>query len=114
MSDQNNDQSKNSGSIPVRVVSGGGGGSIAGTPKGYQQIISPAAATALTVPTGATTAIIQAEGNDIRWRDDGTDPTASVGQILYMGQQMTYQASLAAIKFIQVSAGGIVNVTYYG
>ena len=51
-------------------------------PKGYQRITSLSASTALTVPTGARLALIEAEGVAIRWRDDGTAPTASVGMTL--------------------------------
>lgn len=109
--------------MPVELVfngafyqaGGGGGGGASGAPKGYQQITSVSAAAALTVPTGAVIALIQAEGNDMRWRDDGTDPTAAIGQLLYMGQTLAYEATtLVAFKIIQVATGGIVNVTYYG
>ena len=49
---------------------------------GYQQI-TPNAATALTVPTTdkngnkqqPTLIVITPEGQNVRWRDDGTDPT---------------------------------------
>jgi hypothetical protein len=72
----------------------------ANTPLGYQQITSLSSATALTVPTGATVAVIIPETQAIRWRDDGTNPTASVGMPLASGQPMTLKgaAALAAAR----------------
>ena len=49
---------------------------------GYQQITSLTASTALTVPAGATLAVIVPESQSVRWRDDGVAPTASVGMPL--------------------------------
>lgn len=84
------------------------------TPKGYQQITSLSAAASLTVPTGATIALIQAQDRDVRWRDDGTDPTASVGMVIAAGDALPYTGSLAAIKLIETTASAKVNVSYYG
>ena len=42
---------------------------------GYQQITSLSSATGLTVPQGATLALIVPETQNVRWRDDGTNPT---------------------------------------
>lgn len=91
---------------------------------GYQQIADTSVAIGLTVPTtatdgnktptGPTYALLQAEGAPIRWRDDGTDPTASSGMILYPGDApFPYDGPLSAIKFIQTAATGILNVSYY-
>ncbi len=44
-------------------------------PKGYQQITDLSSAVSLTVPNGANYAIIEAETQSVRWRDDGTAPT---------------------------------------
>lgn len=83
--------------------------------KGYQQLTSLASATTLTVPAGTSVALIQAEAQDVRWRDDGTNPTATVGMILSAGQTLLYDAAdLAIIAFIQTAASAKVNVTYLG
>jgi hypothetical protein len=83
--------------------------------KGYQQITSLASSTALTVPDGTCLALIQAQGQDVRWRDDGTDPTATVGMLLSAGESMEYDvADVAVVEFIQVAATAILNVSYYG
>lgn len=81
---------------------------------GYQQITSLSAATSLSVPTGALIALIQPEVADVRWRDDGTAPTASVGMYLGQGATLPYTGNLNAVQFIQVSAGAKLNISYYG
>ena len=83
-------------------------------PKGYQQITSLSSATALTVPAGASFAIIQAETQAVRWRDDGTNPTATVGQPLAIGVDLVYRGALSAIKFIEQTASAKINITYFG
>lgn len=83
------------------------------TPMGYQQITNLSAATGLTVPVGATVADITVEGNSVRYRDDGTAPTASVGMPLIQTQSLEYTGSLAAIEFIQSGSGALLNVSYY-
>jgi hypothetical protein len=87
---------------------------------GYQQI-TPNAATALTVPATdpsgnkkqPTLVVITPEGQNVRWRDDGTDPTAAVGMPIYVGTSFLYDGDLTRIKFINMVAGGKVNVSYY-
>jgi hypothetical protein len=89
---------------------------------GYQQITSLSSATGLTVPTRdpstganvkANFALITAEAQNLRWRDDGVDPTSSVGMPLAAGVTLQYDGDLSRIKFIQQTSGGIVNISYY-
>lgn len=89
---------------------------------GYQQITSLGTATGLTVPakdpsTGmnvkANFALITAEAQALRWRDDGVDPTTTVGMPLAVGVTLQYDGDLSRIKFIQQTSGGIVNISYY-
>jgi len=86
---------------------------VALVPKGYQQIAALAAATGLTVPEGATIALIVPEAQAVRWRDDGAAPTASAGQPLAAGAELYYDVNLGAIAFIEQTAGAKLNVTYY-
>lgn len=81
---------------------------------GYQQIVSLSSATALTPPAGANAALIHAEGADVRWRDDGTNPTASVGMLLPAGAELDFDGSLSGFWAIEVSAGARLNISYYG
>ena len=108
-------------------------------PLGYQQISSGtlASATSLTIPTSTAAlntnvatgapnapplsgtiagyAIIQCEGSSagVRWRDDGTAPTASVGMILSSGQELDYSGDLTAIQFIVQTGSPALNISYY-
>lgn len=80
---------------------------------GFQQITTLNAASALTVPPGATFALIQAESQNVRWRSDGTNPTAGVGEILYVGDKPTlFSENLSALRFIEVTPSAKINVTY--
>lgn len=82
---------------------------------GYQQLTSLSAATALTVPAGTILALCTPETQAVRWRDDGTSPTASIGQPLPVGAELRYDAGgLALIKFIEQVASAKLNVVYYG
>jgi len=88
---------------------------------GYQQITSLSAATGLTVPAldkngnqqQPTFALIIAEDQPVRWRDDGTDPTASVGMVLPVNVPLQYDGDLTRIKFIQTAASAKLNISYY-
>jgi hypothetical protein len=82
-------------------------------PLGYQQITSLSASTTLTIPEGARAAIIEAESQAVRWRDDGTAPTASVGQPLASGSDFLYTGKLSKLKFIEQAASAKLNVCYY-
>lgn len=84
------------------------------SPRGYEQISGPSAATGLTIPSErATVARIQAVSQNIRWRDDGTSPTASVGMQLAAGNELWYDGDLTAFELIEESAGAEVNISYY-
>ena len=88
---------------------------------GYQQITSLSSATGLTVPQKdlqglagtPRIAIITPETKGVRWRDDGVDPTASVGMPLAAGVTLQYDGDLSQIKFIQQEASAALNITYY-
>ena len=89
---------------------------------GYQQITSLSTAQALTVPsvdptTGLnckpTIALITAETQGVRWRDDGTAPTATVGMPLAAGVTLQYDGDLTQIKFIEQVGGAKINISYY-
>ena len=89
---------------------------------GYQQLDSVSSATGLTVPaldplTGmdmkANFALIVAEAQDVRWRDDGTAPTSTVGMLLKTGVIFQYDGDLKKIKFIETAGSAKVNISYY-
>lgn len=88
---------------------------------GYQQITSLSSSTGLTLPTTDTNgmrctpafALIIAETQGVRWRDDGTAPTASVGMPLAAGIPLQYDGDLSKIRFIEQSASAKLNISYY-
>jgi hypothetical protein len=80
---------------------------------GYQQITSLSSATGLTIPLGTTLALIVPETQNVRWRDDGTNPTASVGMPIFVGASLSYDGDLNRIKFIESTAGATLNICYY-
>jgi|TARA_R110000868_G_scaffold49434_4_gene159531 hypothetical protein len=88
---------------------------------GYQQITDLSSAVGLTVPTLApdgsnqkpTFALIICETQGVRWRDDSTAPTASIGMPLAAGVPLQYDGDLNKIKFIQQTASAKLNISYY-
>lgn len=59
--------------------------------------------------------LLMAEGADVRWRDDGTDPTASVGFELIAGatQPFFYAGNLKEIRFIEESTSSDLFACLY-
>ncbi len=83
-------------------------------PLGYQQITSLSTVKTLTVPAGTSYALIQCETQAVRWRMDGTDPTASVGMRLAVGEELRLDAAFGTIEFIEEAASAKLNVQYFG
>ncbi len=87
-------------------------------PNGFNQIISLGTARGLgygltsdAIPAESVFALIQAEG-DIRWRDDGTNPTATIGMLLADGDSIWYTGSdLTKMKLI--TNGSQANISFY-
>jgi hypothetical protein len=77
--------------------------------------VADTTSTALTIPPGATYAVVCAEGANHRFTWDGsTTPTAAIGQQLLQNQCVSLSGApiIAAFKIIQVSAGGFFTVSY--
>jgi len=83
-------------------------------PLGYQQIVAPAVATGLTIPAGAVFARVIPETQAVRFRDDGTAPTAAVGMPIAVGAYYDLDGNLAKYQFIQQAVSATLNVVYYG
>jgi hypothetical protein len=88
---------------------------------GYQQITNLSTSVGLTIPTTTPEglngkpvfALIIAEGAPVRWRDDGIAPSTTVGMPIAVGVPLQYDGDLSKIRFIQQSASGILNISYY-
>jgi hypothetical protein len=62
----------------------------------------------------ANYALFRCETNDVRWRDDGSAPTATDGQLLAAGEVLEYDGDLVGIEFIRKGGSdGTVMASYY-
>lgn len=83
---------------------------------GDQQVTSLSAAASFTPPALTTFCVLIPEAAALRFRADGTSPTASVGTPMAVGQPFTFRMSIAnltALKFIQQTSGGILNISCF-
>lgn len=76
-----------------------------------QTIVVSGTAQGLTVPAGATMAVLSVVTGNVRYRDDGTTPTATVGLTLMPGPPFIYTGALGAIQFILPTGVGAATVT---
>lgn len=85
-------------------------------PCGYQQI-TVTTVQSLTIPStcqNASLAVIKAETQALRYRDDGVAPTATVGQpIAVTDAPIYYEGTISALQFIAQTSGGVVDVLLY-
>ncbi len=88
-------------------------------PKGFQHLTTGAiiSAASLTVPNGANIALLRiADTGNIRYRDDGVDPTTTVGMVAGVTnekQPLLLRGDLSAIRMISSSGSPNVEVLYY-
>lgn len=83
-------------------------------PAGYVRISSLSSAVGLgTIPTGTKLILIQPETQSVRWRDDGTNPTASIGNLLAANSVLSYNGDPQAFKVIETTTSAILNVSFY-
>lgn len=66
--------------------------------------------TGLPAPTWV---LIQAEAQDLRYRDDGFNPSGPVGMLIKAGDTLCYAGDLTKIKLVAATAGAIANILYY-
>lgn len=104
--------------VPVMLI--GPGGNYAGTRQlyalGYQQIALAVGTVtqAPIAPPGTIVALLKVEGAPVRYRDDGADPTQSVGMPLTVGESLVYDAVMLDMRLTAQQPGAIVNIAYYG
>jgi hypothetical protein len=66
------------------------------------------------IPSGTTKLLIQCAAQAIRWRDDGTAPTAAVGYPLATGVDLVFTGDFTRLRLIAQVAGAVVNLVAYG
>lgn len=108
---------------PVPVLAQRGGACALGTlvPMGYEEItvsttaIGFTSATVATATASASYAYVYVGTNSIRWRDDGVNPTAAVGQPAAAADRVEVCGvkAVRTIKFIRQSADATLFVSYY-
>lgn len=68
-----------------------------------------------TIPAGASYVWLQALGQNVSIRLDGTEATASNGLTLYAGQPpIVVRCTLADIRAIRAADGATLNVVFFG
>lgn len=83
-------------------------------PVGYTQITDVSSAVGVgTIPVGTKLAMIQPTAQNVRWRDDGSSPTATVGMLLVANDMLVYSGPLASIKFFEAAGGAKLNISFY-
>ena len=80
--------------------------------------VGTGAAVALTVPAGARSCWLQADGGNVRYRMTGDDPTTSTGMVLYDNAAPTPinvpDFDLNDLRFLSESGTVALEVTYFG
>jgi hypothetical protein len=87
-------------------------------PLGVVQLSAFSTATGLTdVPAGTATMVFSVEGEPVRYRDDGTAPTATVGVLLPVttGEPYVYISPIGirSIQFIPTTGSATINAAFY-
>ena len=86
-------------------------------PLGHDQAVDITAAALLTaiatVPDTADRVLIQAEGEAVRWTDDGVNPTTTTGMRLENGSDFMYVGDLTTLKFIEEGTSAKINFAFY-
>lgn len=65
-------------------------------------------------PATARKAVLQVFTQNVRLRDDGTNPTASTGLQLVPGNTYTYTGDMSAVRFIEETSSATMEIAYYG
>ena len=83
----------------------------------YVQVAAGGADAAYSVvpPDGAEYAEIAVSAQAVRWRADGTAPTAAIGMPVPVGQTVVFALQqLSQLKIIAQVAGAALDITFYG
>lgn len=89
-------------------------------PKGVRQAFVAVAGdlatlTGAALPAGATFVSIQAKTGDVRLRDDGTAPTASIGMLLRQDSVWSCAGNLSTLRLAPTGTAPVtVNFAFYG
>jgi hypothetical protein len=87
-------------------------------PLGYCQLTATGTAALIStcsggIPARTVWAVLCVETANIRWRDDGTVPTAAVGMPVAAGQCVNYSGTMSVFAIIAVSGSPVVDISFY-
>ena len=90
-----------------------------GTPLSSEDVTVPSTgqSSALAIPASATAGLASARGIKVRWRSDGSNPTATVGHPIEIDGYAEFgRADLESLLFASSdgATAGNVLITYYG
>jgi hypothetical protein len=98
--------------LPVRDATVQVGGYYQGNVQASAGYLTTVIGTA--IPTGARMAWLQPENGMVRFRDDATTPTATVGFPIALGVSWPYIANLASLSLISTTGANVVmSVLFY-
>lgn len=86
-------------------------------PKGFATLTVSTSAVPLVVPKGSVRAVITVEAEALRWRDDSTDPTATVGFLELAGSRFEIYGKEALLAFRAIRDGAtdsVLTMSFYG
>ena len=83
---------------------------------GFEQIeVADDTVAVLTIPEGTEHIFIQVDDQNVRYRDDGENPTAAVGILLTAGAPgEVYPGPLVDFKMISETGTALANISYRG
>lgn len=87
-------------------------------PLGYCQLTSIDASTLISscpggIPAGTNYALLVAEAQAIRYRDDNVAPTATVGMPVPVASTFLYAGTMSQLRVISQVAGAKLNILFY-
>lgn len=86
-------------------------------PQGYEQLtVADTAVGFASIPTNADKAVIVVEDKTIRWRDDGTNPTSTVGTKAFANTWITLEGRQKITQFKAIRQGADsakLSISYY-
>lgn len=65
------------------------------------------------VPPKTTWVAISVEAQAVRWRDDGTNPTATVGMPENAGNRLYYSGNVFNLSFIAQTGTAALDISFY-
>lgn len=74
---------------------------------------TPTSTTTCTIPVRTAWARIDIETASVRSRDDGTAPTAAIGNLTAAGATMYYNGDFSKLQFIATANTATIDVAFY-